>query len=58
MNETETLYNTGSLSSPICGATFTWTFGTDLHIVTVSSIDRVAATATDIQGQASVTSIK
>ncbi|KAJ5657554.1 uncharacterized protein N7484_001203, partial [Penicillium longicatenatum] len=52
-NGTGTLYNTGSLTTPVSGATFTWTFGTILHAVTAVSTDHVVATATatDSQGQ-------
>ena len=60
-NGTGTLYNTGSLTTPVSGATFTWTFGTIPHVVTAVSTDHVVAavtstgtaTATDAQGQTS-----
>lgn len=47
-NGTETLYNTGGvISTPISGATFTWTYGSIEHPVTVKSTDNiVTATAT------------
>lgn len=47
-NGTETLYNTGgALSTPVSGATFTWTYGSIEHPVTVKSTDNVVtATAT------------
>ncbi|KAJ5889616.1 hypothetical protein N7504_010426 [Penicillium tannophilum] len=45
-NGTGTLYNTGSLTTPVSGATFTWTFGTNPHVVTVVSADHVVAAAT------------
>lgn len=58
-NGTGTLYNTGSLTTPVSGATFTWTFGTNPHVVTVVSADHVVAaatatgTSTGTQGQTS-----
>lgn len=56
-NGTGTLYNTGSLTTPVSGATFTWTFGTVQHVVTAVSTDNVVTTATatasDAQGQTS-----
>ncbi|KAJ5123091.1 hypothetical protein N7448_009188 [Penicillium atrosanguineum] len=51
-NGTETLYNTGGvISSPVSGATFTWTSGTLEHAITVSSTDNVVtATVTGGSG--------
>ncbi|KAJ5632767.1 hypothetical protein N7490_009106 [Penicillium lividum] len=51
-NGTENLANTGSLSTPVSGATFTWTFGTDLHVITAVSADNVIAAATTTESQA------
>ncbi|KAJ5698960.1 hypothetical protein N7462_000965 [Penicillium macrosclerotiorum] len=49
-NGTETMYNTGGvLSTPVSGATFTWTYGTVLHAVTAVSTDNVV-TATGTGG--------
>ncbi|KAJ5661083.1 uncharacterized protein N7484_000455 [Penicillium longicatenatum] len=50
-NGTETLYNTGSLTAPVSGATFTWTFRSNLHVVTAVSTDHVVAAATATDGQ-------
>ncbi|KAJ5772300.1 hypothetical protein N7520_002829 [Penicillium odoratum] len=52
-NGTETLSNTGSLSTPVSGVIFTWTFGTDIHVITAVSADNdvAAATTTDCQAQ-------
>lgn len=49
-NGTETLHNiNGVVSTPVSGASFTWTYISDVHIVTVRSTDHiVTATATDI----------
>ncbi|KAJ5191258.1 uncharacterized protein N7498_010243 [Penicillium cinerascens] len=45
-NGTETLYNTnGVVSTPVDGASFTWTYISDVHTVTVRSTD-LAVTAT------------
>jgi hypothetical protein len=51
-NGTKPLFNNGGeVSSPISGATFTWTFGTVQNAITVSSTDYVAtATATNAAG--------
>ncbi|KAF9252506.1 hypothetical protein DTO027I6_2959 [Penicillium roqueforti] len=51
-NGTEKLYNTGGVvSSPVSGATFTWTLGTIARAITVSSTDNVVtATATTTTG--------
>ena len=40
-NGTQTLYNTGALTTPLSGATFSWTFGTIVHTVTAVSTDNV-----------------
>lgn len=46
-NGTQTLYNTGALTTPLSGATFSWTFGKVVHTVTAMSTDNVVtATAT------------
>ncbi|KAJ5100590.1 hypothetical protein N7456_006642, partial [Penicillium angulare] len=40
-NGTESMYNTGALSTPVSGATFTWTFASEAHVVTAMSTDNV-----------------
>ncbi|CAI7640200.1 unnamed protein product [Penicillium pancosmium] len=56
-NGTESLYNTGGvISTPVSGATFTWTYGAIEHPVTVESTDNVVtATATGTSGDSSTT---
>ncbi|CEJ59610.1 hypothetical protein PMG11_08227 [Penicillium brasilianum] len=51
-NGTETLYNTGGiLSTPVSGATFTWTDGSLLHGITAASTNNVvSATGAGAQG--------
>ncbi|KAJ5166275.1 uncharacterized protein N7482_005056 [Penicillium canariense] len=51
-NGTESLFNTGSaLTSPVSGATFTWTEGTLLHGITAAPTSHMAsATGTHDQG--------
>lgn len=50
-NGTETLFNTGGvLSTPVSGATFTWTDGSLLHAITAASTNNiVSATGTGVQ---------
>lgn len=38
-NGTETLFNTGIVTSPVSGATYSYTYGNVQHVVTVSSAD-------------------
>lgn len=43
-NGTETLFNTGgALSTPVSGATFTWTDGSLIHAVTAASTNNVVS---------------
>ncbi|KAF3399858.1 hypothetical protein F1880_008166 [Penicillium rolfsii] len=52
-NGTETLFNTGGvLSTPVSGATFTWTDASLLHAITAASTNRiVSATGTGADAQ-------